>query len=198
MSRKTSLIVACAAVLAMGLFVTARAQNGAAQPTKVAVVSLQEVIAQCNQQQKFRTENQARGADLQAEQEQRQNKIQGLRTQIDPLQTGTDAWRAKRDEIQQATMELEVWAKMQEQNTQLEQARQFAEIYQSANDAAGEVAQSMGFDIVLQAGDLPDLMSLNVQQLQSIVQSRKVLYAGDNVDITQAVLQRVNANFDQR
>ncbi len=93
---------------------------------------------------------------------------------------------------------MRVWVEMQEQNTQLEQARQFAEIYHAANLASAEVAKAMGYDVVLQGGELPNLMSLNIQQLQSVVQTRKVLYAADGVDLTQAVLQRVNANYEQR
>jgi len=192
-------IVAMVGVLTLGLYVTAGGQaGGQATPTKVAVVNLQEVINQCAQQAAFRADNQAKSEALQAEQQQRQQEIAAITTAIDPLQPRSDAWNKKREELQQKTLEMQVWVQMQEQNNQLEQARQFAAVYTAANEAAASIAQSAGYDIVLQGAALPDLMRLNVQQLQTVVQTRKVLYSSDAVDITNAVLQSVNANFDQR
>ncbi len=118
-----------------------------------------------------------------------------LQNAIDPLQPGSEPWRNKRDEIQQKTLELEVWTRMQEQNNQLEQARQFAVIYQAVTEATSAVAQAQGYDIVLQSGELPDLMRLNIQQLQTVVQTRKVVYSSDAADLTPQVLQRVDAQM---
>lgn len=193
------ILVTLIGALTLGLYVTAGGQaGGQAPPTKVAVVNLQEVINQCSQQAAFRADNQAKAQALQAEQQKRQQDIAAITTAIDPLQPGSDAWNKKREELQQKTLEMQVWVQMQEQNNQLEQARQFAEVYVAANEAAASIAESAGYDVVLQGGDLPDLMRLNIQQLQTVVQTRKVLYSNDNVDITNAVLQRVNAQFDQR
>lgn len=197
--KNSVIIVALVGALTLGLYVTAGGQaGGESAPTKVAVVKLQEVINQCSQQAAFRAENKAKAESLQAEQQKRQQTIASLTTAIDPLQPGSDAWNKKRKELQQATMEMQVWVQMQEQDNQFAQARQFAEVYVAASEAAASIAESAGYDIVLQGGDLPDLMRLNIQQLQTVVQTRKVIHFGDNVDITNAVLQRVNAQFDQR
>ncbi|MEL7087672.1 MAG: OmpH family outer membrane protein [Planctomycetota bacterium] len=194
--KKPAMIVALTGALVLGLYVTAGGQSGGeAAPTRVAVVNMQEVINNSDQQAANRAKNQQLGTDLQTEQKERQDAIVKLQNEIDPLEPGGDAWRAKRDQIQQKTLELRVWAEMQTQNNQLEQARQFAVLYRNVNEAAGQVAQEMGYDVVLQAGELPDLMRLNVEQLQSVVQSRKVIYSSDQVDITAAVLSRLNAEF---
>lgn len=190
--KKPTLIVALCGALVLGLYVTAGGQAGGAGPTKVAVVNLQQVINKAKLQADNRAANQKRAEELKAEQKKRQEHIVQLQNEIDPLAPGGDAWRTKRDQIQQKTLELRVWAEMQEQNTQLEQARQFAVIYQAATEAAAAVAKSAGYDIVLQTGELPDLLRLNIQQLQTVVQTRKVIYASDRVDITQAVLDRIN------
>lgn len=197
--KNSIVIVALVAALTLGLYVTAGGQaGGTAAPTKVAVVNLQDVINQCAQQAAFLAEGKAKGEAFKTEGDQRRAAITKLQTEIDPLQPGSDAWNKKREELQQKTIELQVWVQMQEQNNQLENARQFAEIYIAANQAAAAVAKGAGYDVVLQGGELPDLMKLNIQQLQTVVQTRKVLYSGDAVDITNAVLQRMNAEFDQR
>ncbi|MBB6429814.1 OmpH family outer membrane protein [Algisphaera agarilytica] len=197
--KNSIVIVALVAALTLGLYVTAGGQaGGAATPTKVAVVNLQDVINQCAQQAAFLAEGKAKAESLKAEQQQRQQQIATISTTLDTLQVGGDAWNKKREELQQKTLEMQVWVQMQEQNGQLDQARQFAEIYIAANEASAAIAQAAGYDVVLQGGELPDLMRLNIQQLQTVVQTRKVIYSGDAVDITNAVLQRMNADFDQR
>ena len=182
--------------LVLGLYVKAGGQSGgtgAAATAKVAVVNLEQVIQDSDAATRNRQQNTALSEQLRSEQQRRQQEIVSLQNQIDPLQPGSEAWMNKRDEIQEKTLELEVWTRLQEQNNQREQARQFAEIYQAVTDASAQVAESMGYDIVLQSGDLPDLMRLNAQQLQTVVQTRKVVYAGDAADLTAQVLQRVNA-----
>ncbi|MEM6458735.1 MAG: OmpH family outer membrane protein [Planctomycetota bacterium] len=202
MKRQHSIvIVALVGALTLGLYVTAGGQagsaSGGATPARVAVVNMQEVINQSAQQAAFTADNQRRAEALQAEQQRRQQEIATITNAIDPLQPGSDAWNQKRDELQTKTLELEVWARMQEQNGQLEQARQFATLYRDANEASAAVAEAMGYDVVLQGGELPDLMRLNIQQLQTVVQTRKVIHFADGVDITRAVLQRVNAESGQ-
>lgn len=194
--NKPAMIVALCGALVLGLYVNAGGQSGGqAVDTKVAVVNLQEVINNSDQQAANRAKNKQNTEGLQAEQKKRQDAIVKLQNEIDPLEPGSDAWRSKRDQIQQKTLELRVWAEMQQQNTQLEQARQFAVLYKNVSDAAGAVAKDMGYDVVIQAGELPDLMRLNVEQLQQVVQTRKVIYSSDQADITDEVVARVNAEF---
>ena len=182
--------------LVLGLYVNAGGQSGGATQAvqaRVAVVNLEKVIQESDASAQNRKDNVALSEQLRSEQQRRQQEIVSLQNQIDPLQPGSEAWMNKRDEIQQKTLELEVWTRLQEQNNQREQARQFAEIYQAVTEASSAVAESMGYDIVLQSGDLPDLMRLNVQQLQTVVQTRKVVYSSGAADLTEQVLQRVNA-----
>jgi Skp family chaperone for outer membrane proteins len=195
---KPSLILAVVGALVLGLYVNAGGQSGgstAAVATKVATVELQKIINECDKQAANRAANQAKQQQLQAEQQRRQQEVVALQNEIDPLQPGSEAWMNKREQIQEKTLQLEVWARMQEQNQQLEQARQFATIYQAATDAAAAVAEAQGYDIVLQTGELPDLMRLNIEGLRTVVQTRKVIYASDTADLTAAVLQRVNAEL---
>ncbi|MEM1107881.1 MAG: OmpH family outer membrane protein [Planctomycetota bacterium] len=192
-------IVALIGALTLGLYVTAGGQAGSpAAPTKVAVVNMQLVINQSDQQVANRAANQAKAAAIQAEGEQRQQEIASLQVGLDPLVPNSDGWNQQRDKLQQKTLELQVWVQMQEQNNQREQTSQVAEIYLAANEAAKAIAQEAGYDIVLKGGGLPDVTRMNLQQLSTIAQTREVLYASDAVDITDAVMQRLNAEYAQR
>jgi Skp family chaperone for outer membrane proteins len=195
MQTKTFWAVGLIAAVVLSVYLTAQAQSGSAAATKVAVVNLQTVIDNSAMQKSVQDKNRAEAQNIRAEEEKRRAEIQKLNAELDPLAPGGGPWLAKRDEIQQKAIELRVWVEMTEQTANRERARQFAEVYKAATDAVSKVADASGFDIVLQGGELPDLMQLNPQQLQLVAQNRKVLYSRDASDITQAVQARMDAEF---
>ncbi len=196
MKHRLNLIPALLAAAALTLVGSASAQTSAA--TRVAVIDLQQVIEQCAQQKTFQQQNAAKGEELKTENERRRGELQSMLTQLEPLNPGSEPWLAKRDEIQEKQMSLQVWAQVAEQQANLERARQFATLYLAANDATAKVAQAQGIDLVLLGGDLPNLLRLTPEALESVAQSRKVIYAADTLDITQAVLARTDADYNAR
>ena len=197
MKLRLNLIPALLTAAAILLAASATAQSSG-DATRVAVIDLQQVIEQCAQQKAFQQQNAAKGEELKTENERRRGELQSMLTQLEPLNPGSEPWLAKRDEIQEKQMSLQVWAQVAEQQANLERARQFATLYLAANDATAKVAQAQNIDLVLQGGDLPDLMRLTPDALQSVAQSRKVIYAADTLDITQAVLARTDADYNAR
>ena len=187
--------VLAAAVLVLSAAATAQSSGEA---TRVAVVDLQQVIDQSAQQKAYQQQNTAKGEELKAENDRRRAELQSMLTQLEPLNPGSEPWLAKRDEIQEKQTALQVWVQVAEQQANLERARQFATLYMAASEATAKVAQAQGIDLVLQGGAMPDLMRLNPEQLQSVAQNRKVIYASDAADITQAVLARVDAEYKAR
>jgi len=193
-------VLTLSAALSLGLYAAARGQGGNAQApaTAVAAVDFNRVLQECEQQAVMLADNSNKSLELNAENTARSEELQRLQAEMDPLQPGSDAWQAKAKIIQQKRLELEVWGKMAQQDNQLTRARQLAKLYTAINDAAAAVAAEQGYDLVVMSEALPDLLSVNVQRLEAIMQTRKVIYTGPNADITNAVLQRVNAAFAGR
>ena len=189
-----------AVLLAVAVFTLSAAAHGQStgEATRVAVIDLQQVIDQSAQQKAYQQQNAAKGEELKAENDRRRGELQSMLTQLEPLNPGSEPWLAKRDEIQEKQTSLQVWVQVAEQQANLERARQFATLYTAANEATAKVAQAQGIDVVLQGGAMPDLMRLNPEQLQSVAQNRKVIYAADELDITQAVLARIDAEYNAR
>ena len=185
-------------VAAVFILSAAASAQSAGEATRVAVVDLQQVIDQSAQQKAFQQQNAAKGEELKAENDRRRSELQSMLTQLEPLNPGSEPWLAKRDEIQEKQTSLQVWVQVAEQQANLERARQFATLYMAASEATAKVAQAQGVDLVLQGGAMPDLMRLNPEQLQSVAQNRKVIYAADTLDITQAVLARIDAEYNAR
>jgi len=193
-------ILALSAALSLSLYAVARGQGGAVQApaTAVAAVDFNRVLQECEQQATLLAENSKKSLELNSENNARTEELQRLQVEMDPLQPGSEAWQAKAKVVQQKRLELEVWGKMAQQDNQLTRARQLAELYTAINDAAAAVAAEQGYDLVVMSEALPDLMSVNVQRLEAIMQTRKVIYTGPNADITNAVLQRVNTAYAGR
>ena len=192
-------VFALAACLTFGLYAVARGQNGAAAgAAAVAVVDIERVIRDSQQQAALLADNTVKTNELKAEQQQRRDEIARLRAELDTLAQGSEAWDTKAASLQQKTLELEVWSKMTQQQNERTGARQLAEVYTAVNEAVTAVAGEQGYDVVLQHGALPDLTRIGTDRLRTILQTRKVLYAGPQADITDAVLQRANTLYAGR
>jgi Skp family chaperone for outer membrane proteins len=57
-----------------------------------------------------------------------------------------------------------------------------------------EIAQREGYDVVLYLSP-PELVSYNPDAVKEQIRLRKVIYANPRIDITQAVVDRLNANY---
>lgn len=193
-------VLALSAALSLGLYAVARGQGGAVQApaTAVAAVDFNRVLQECEQQAVLRAENSSKSLELNNENTARTEELQRLQLEMDPLQPGSDAWQAKAKVVRQKQLELKVWGEMAQQDNQLTRARQLAQLYTAINDAAAAVAAEQGYDLVVMSEPLPDLLTLNVQRLETIMQTRKIIYTGPNADITNAVLQRVNTAYAGR
>ena len=193
-------VLALAAALSLGTYAVARGQGGSAQApaTAVAAVDFNRVLQECEQQAVLRAENSSKSLELNNENTARTEELQRLQLEMDPLQPGSDAWQAKAKVVRQKQLELKVWGEMAQQDNQLTRARQLAQLYTAINDAAAAVAAEQGYDLVVMSEPLPDLLTLNVQRLETIMQTRKIIYTGPNADITNAVLQRVNTAYAGR
>lgn len=196
--------VALTAVLASGVFLgTAMSPRGVdaqetASPTAVAVVDLNTVITDSKQFAALQAEQAKRQEDLKTDIQTRQGEVEKLRSDRDLLAPGSDAYEAKTQELLEKGSSLQAYGQLAEQLEAGRRGREFLQLYEAANAAAGAVAQDRGIDVVMVKGTLPDMQQLarlNAQQITAVLQNRKVLYAADGVDITQATLARMNADF---
>ncbi|MEM1444876.1 MAG: OmpH family outer membrane protein [Planctomycetota bacterium] len=197
---QTTLVVA---VLAVGVVMlkgesTLIAQD-AGSPTAVATVDLNAVVSQAKMAETQNETRAGRDTARQQEGEAKNNAIQKGRADLDLLAPGSQARLDKEKELRALLVEAQVWQQVSQAEEQAARSREFLALYEAANAAVEAVAKDRGLDIVLTAGQLPDLAQLaraDAQQIAAVLQNRKVLYSSEGADITQAVLARMNADFD--
>lgn len=199
MQTKRITIVALAALFALITLVGARATSALrAQPTAVAVADLQEIFASLKEKTALEADLRSRGEKLQQEEQQRRKDIGQMRQDLEVLAPGTSAYQQKEEELSKAVLNLQVWSQFEQQKLNRERGLQIENLYRQSLDSISRVAQDNGYDLVLFKEGGPDFQYENAQQLSTLIQVRKVLYASDAVDITSQVIQRMNNEYDAR
>ncbi|MEQ9454906.1 MAG: OmpH family outer membrane protein [Phycisphaeraceae bacterium] len=198
-TRQWTILVASLTLLVSGLVGGVIAQGQlAARPTSVAVVDLQRVFAASDMRSQLEASiNQKREA-VQEQAEQRRQSLTALRNELDLFEPGSANHRQRIEQIQEANYEAENWLKWEQGKLQFEGARLIKSLYADAVDAIEDVAMQNGIDVVLfRDNDLQERFE-TPQQATAQVQLRKIIWASDDVDITDAVINRMNLNFKAR
>lgn len=198
-------IIACllaAAVLGLG-YVGLGVQHLEAQAkpqatkTAVAVVNVNDLIAQSQKNNDFQAELQKRRAALQQESEEKQKKINLMRQDLDVM-PNAEARAKKESEIIEAIANFQAWSQVQQQYLQRDQQTFLAEIYTDIRRTVASVAQREGYDVVLLDAPSPDFSKLNAEQLVQVIGGRQVIYRTNRVDLTPVVLEQMNLNHLNR
>lgn len=167
-------------------------------PTRVAVVNIPVV-----------SERYQKTSDLEAQFEQVRQKLtkhrEDLRNRIDTLQRslkeelkpGSDAFRDRTKELAMLQAELQWFVDSEGQRVEKGLGASLKEIYLDIKTAAGQVAEERGIDIVLASDQLPDAEPDSSAQVRQQILLQKVVYWNPRVDITDAVVARLNENYRQ-
>ncbi len=196
MHRRSTLIVTAFAAAVLLVWAGAFAQNQApAKATAVAVVDIDLVFNQLKQRQSIEADLRTQGDALQAEERERKTKIADLQGGLDLLPPGSDAYNKKQEELQMKVLELQVWAQFQQQKMARERALRVESLYKKAMDTIGKIATQSGYDLVLFKDPAPTFEGANMQQINAQLTLRKVLWSNTAIDITDAVITRMNNDF---
>lgn len=208
--KKLTVILAATAVLLVGSWagfgwatsaMVSRAQAQAAaqaEPTAVAVLNIQDVLGQLDEHIGFQQTTNAKNDELRVELERRQNALQQMQNDLEFLTPGTEAYSDKEDQIFDALIGLRTWQQIQEQRNILDQRTQLASLYRKIVLAGSEIAEQRGIDIVLLDTQIPDLDTLNPEQLLNAIATRKVLHHSEEVDMTRDVIELMNTQWNNR
>lgn len=185
-------------LLAAGIAGAQTAQRMMAEPTAAAVVDLKALLDNLDE----RTEREADVAQqrerLQQQAEQKRAQLQQLRNDLDMLKPGTSNFEQKQTELEKAAIELNVWTQYQQRRVNRETGLMIEDLYRKCLDSVEATAKDMGYDMVFFKESTPDFNYENPQQLSTQIQVRKLLWSADEVDITDAVAQRMNNAYNNK
>ena len=199
MTRQMStLIVTLTVAVTLLLVVSLQGQPApAAAPTRVAVVDVQKIFRSMDEQSGVNAELTQQAERLQREEQEKVSAVKSRQADADLLSKESDAYRQALGDIERMTIELQVWRQFMQRKLEQERTLRVQDLYNKILGGIDRLAQREGYDLVLQK-DTQDFRPENQQQLTAMILGRKVLYASDKLDITDAVTQMLNNEFNNR
>jgi len=199
--RASKIAALIAVVLLTGVLLwkrsSAQDRPGAPATSRVAVCDIVQVFNNYTRATDLTAAMNKRRDSLKAENEKRGQAIEALRLELEGLVVGSKKYEAQFSEMQRLTIERDAWMRFQEAMVMRDHHRLTRDMYEEIIKTIGEVAKQRGIDIVLYY-PRADIQSNNTKQLLQQIQARKVLFAADGVDLTDAVLMRLNENYRAR
>ena len=201
------LSVLAVVALAVSALVLFRPSAGAssvssASPTPVAVVDLFRVINSLDEFKAISDQIAASTETANAEIERLDAEIEGLREDLQGLDRDSDAFDELFRELDMKASFRELRASRLIRWQSEDSARLLIDLYEKAVEAVAEVAQRDGWEMVVHTGQqtaVPRNPNVRAEQAMNFVeewiQSRRVIYAGDRVDISDSVITHMNNQY---
>jgi Skp family chaperone for outer membrane proteins len=170
--------------------------NGASAATSLAVLDLVRIFSECDQIKDLNEMIRRKTEAVSAEAAQRKKVIDDKREQLTAFQSGTTDYETRRKDLLRLNIEANVWLKTSEDEVESQKFEWTRVIYEKAVRAASELAQQREIGLVIQRVEFkPDEIESNVQALRRMIQERTVVYNTPELDITDAVVRRLNAEY---
>jgi len=183
------------AAVALGTWRANANANNAQQtpsPAVIAVVDLQEAIKTLDQRT---AQEQALQQFIESQNEKIKKigaELEQVRNEIDLLVPDSPEYRRKVEQAWRLRADLEVQKNVSDQLIDRRRAEAFAKLFENIRDAASRVAERAGYDLVLSNDAGAELPEGSESQVRSVMINRRVLYAADELDITDQVVRMMN------
>jgi len=186
--------LAAAAVLLTG-YTTLRAQNAAPATGRVAGVQVVKVFNEYRRQVDLNEEFQQIRAQLDAENTTRRQRIETLQAAMSAMDPQDTRFPGKREELLKLQINYKNWADLMQAQMAREVATWSGRVYEEILAVTDEIARQNGVDVIVNL-DTPFVPSLdNPEAVREQIYARRVLFAANQVDFTQAVLDALNTRY---
>lgn len=197
MKRNHVILAVCsAAVLAALVLPHALAQPGAmASPTRVAVCDVVSIFRDYDKARNIISDLEAKRDSIMQEDQQRQQQMENLRMELESYRPGSQQFIETRNEMERLAVDRKAYLEYQQAVTLREHHERTREIYDEIIRKVRQVAEQSGYDLVLFRSQNVMPPTQSTGQLLEEIERRQVLYSSDRVDITQVVLDALNAEY---
>ncbi len=173
-----------------------------APATPVATIDMVSVITQLKEFNDITTKIKAEGERKTAEIEQLTEEIEGLQEDLKRLDPNSDAFDETSRELNMKLGFRELRGTMLIRWQSEDNARVLTELYEKALKAVETVAKRDGWEVVIHRGQgltvprNPNVRAENAMDfVENFIQTRRVIYSGESVDISNSVVQQMNNQY---
>jgi Skp family chaperone for outer membrane proteins len=193
--QRTAQLLAAAAVLSAAMFWAgaAGAQGNRPSGSKVVVLDVVRVFNEYMLQKDLSTELQQAQTQLQGTAKDKQARTEAMAAQVDKIDPSDPTYPDRARELLRMQADNKVWFEMTQAAITNELAIWSNRIYQDIVNEAGALSREQGYDVVLYRDEFE--AGFDPEQTKERIRRRKTIWYSPSVDITDAVLQRLNARY---
>lgn len=161
-------------------------------PAKIAVVDVTKVLQNSKKHKAWQEKMTAEESVMKAEFQKDKKALEAIQANMDLLKPGTkDYIDTMKDFLDKKSL-LESKDKFYQEKVNMEMQQWTESLYTQMLGLIKELAQKKGADIVLAQEQL-ELPAASLRDFMLSIRTKKVLYSGDQVDITDEVLAAMDA-----
>lgn len=168
---------------------------GGQNSSATAVVDLKRVYDSLREKITVESELKTREQVFEAEREKRETKVKDLQETLKGVALGTPEYIKVQDQLEQALGAHRIWITIEAGKINRDRANWIKKIYTKMMDSIDQVASVKGYDLVLFKIPPIDFAEVAAGEVAGKIATRKVLWSVDELDLTDAVIQRMNTAF---
>ncbi|MFQ5425364.1 MAG: OmpH family outer membrane protein [Phycisphaerae bacterium] len=202
MNRKALVVFVICIALAAVIPVTRTAGQAAPAAStgggnRTAVIDIVRVFNESLQIRDLNERMRRQTGEYSTEAKQRQAALADAQSRLGAFKPGTKEYDNLRKEMIRMNVEFRAWADVTEADLEQQRFEWTRIVYEKTMQAAEQVAKAQGYDVVVQQTtfDASEMPEQSVQALRMAIQRRIVIYRTDEVDITNQVLARMDADY---
>lgn len=191
-------VLACVALAIVATsLITDRADAGAhALAGPIATIDLQRVIENNDEFREKDERRTARGKNLEIQLQELVDQINSAQAQLALIpEDDAPARREQQAEKLRLEAKLEADRRVLSSLLNFELGDILREFHAKLTDATAKIAKAEGYQIVLSDDRIPTLPVADADRLQGIIGAQRLLFVDGAVDITDAVINRLNAEY---
>jgi len=157
------------------------------KPARIAVVSVRRILENSKTNARWETEARAESGEIRAELDKLSKELQAIEADMATRKVGSSDYLKLMREGTEKQAILEAKEKFYQQKLTLNQQQQIEQLYQDIIAAVASVAKDKGADLVIAKEEF-QFPSTSLRELTLVIQTSKVLYNAEELDITNDVL----------
>ena len=197
--RKSQVLIVAAVLLLGGVLLmrhsSAQQADVTAGPTSVAVCDIETIFRNYARATELLDRLNEERVRIKNEYEQRGQAVQALELELGALKEGSEEYEARLQEIQRLGIESNTYLQFSESLIRRKHHHLTEEMYHEILAGIAQMAQEREIDLVVYRDEQVAQGSKDAMELLTQIRNRKVLYSREGLDITQAVLERLNQAY---
>jgi Skp family chaperone for outer membrane proteins len=184
-------------VVALAWHTQANRRLAPSAPSVVVSVDFERVFSSLEERVSEQSRAQAIVDGMTADIEARRQHIESYEQEFELYERGSEKWEELMQEQQLEVLEYQAQVEYLNLRASREQTRGMRRVYEHIQDAAAALSKDNGWDYVIvndAAVSMPegDNVDMSVQ-----ISNRRMLYANPALDVTDALIEYMNASFDE-